>query len=527
MQQDYYNLVFETSFIMSDCSLKLASFNVGLSPKNDTRAFDVVVLGSGNAGLCAALSAREAGAKNVLLVERGPLAARGGNSYFAGGLFRFAYDDGACMPDIVEISAESLARSDFGRYDGDDFYGDLCRVTNYRCDPELAGRLVNDSLDGMQWLKAQGVRFELQFGRHSFKVGDRQRFAGGAIVAAIGGGAGLVDALFNAVQRAGITVWYSARGKSLLTERGAVRGVRIEGEGGIEDVTCGGVVLATGGFEANPQWRAKYLGAGWDLALVRGTQYNTGDGIQMALDAGAQPYGHWSGAHAVSWEANAPPFGDRAVGDLFSRHSYTLGIMVNRLGKRFVDEGADMRVYTYAKYGVEVLKQPEQIAYQIFDQKTEPMLREDYRSSHVTRFEANSIAELAGVIEVDSRELTATVEGYNRAARDGAFDPSVKDGLRTDGITPPKSNWAQRLDSPPFVAFPVSCGITYTFGGVRISAEANVMRADDEPIPGLFGCGEIIGGLFYHNYPGGTGLMTGAVYGRVAGRNAAIAATAN
>lgn len=498
----------------------IAPGSIGVNAENWVH-FDVIVLGGGNAGLCAALAAREAGAERVLLVERGPRDWRGGNSYFAGGLFRFAYDDGACMPEIVEHSAASLARCDFGRYSEEDYYADLGRVTNYRCDPQLADRLVTESRDGMRWLRAQGVRFELQFGRHSFAVGGRQRFSGGAIVAAIGGGAGLIESLFAAAERRGIEIWYGARARTLRLSGDAVTGVRIERAEGTTEVTCGGVVLATGGFEANPQWRAKYLGPGWDLAHVRGTPYNTGDGIQMALDAGAQPYGHWSGCHAVSWEANAPPFGDREVGDLFSRHSYTLGIMVNKRAERFVDEGADMRVYTYAKYGREVLKQPDQIAYQIFDQKVVPLLREDYRSAKATRIEAKTIAELAVAIEVDPGALEATIGAYNAAAGAGTFDPSSRDGLRTTGIVPPKSNWAQRLDAPPYVAFPVSCGITYTFGGVRISPDARVLRSDERPIAGLFGCGEIIGGLFYHNYPGGTGLMTGAVYGRLAGRNAA------
>lgn len=481
---------------------------------------DVVVVGGGNAGLCAALSAREAGASRVVLLERAPEAQRGGNSYFSGGLFRFPYDDGRGLIEIAEVSPQAFAGAEFRYYGEEEFYTDLCRVTNYRTDPELANALVSESCETMRWLRDLGVRFELQFSRQSFVVRGKHRFEGGAIVAAIGGGAGLIDSLYEAARRRGIEVRYGARARALLLDGGAVRGVRVQDAAKTEELHAHAVVLACGGFEANPQWRARYLGAGWDLALVRGTPYNTGDGIAMAMDAGALPYGHWSGCHAVSWDANAPPFGDRKMGDLFSRHSYTLGIMVNKHGCRFVDEGADLRVYTYAKYGHLVLAQPDQIAYQIFDQKVLALLRDDYRASRTTRVEAQSIEELAAALEIDARMLAQTIAEYNAAAGEQPFDPSRKDGKSTRNLDPPKSNWAQRLDAPPFVAYPVTCGITYTFGGVRVAADGRVLDARAQAIPGLFACGELIGGLFYHNYPGGTGLMAGSVFGRQAGKNA-------
>jgi tricarballylate dehydrogenase len=286
------------------------------------------------------------------------------------------------------------------------------------------------------------------------------------------------------------------------------------------------VVLACGGFEANAEMRTRYLGPGWELAKVRGTRFNTGDGIAMALAVGAMPHGNWSGCHAVGWDRNAPEFGDLAVGDAFQKHSYPFGIMVNARGERFVDEGADLRNYTYAKYGHEVLKQPQQFAWQVFDAKVVHLLRDEYRIRQITKASAATLEELAAKLEgVDPNRFLETVRAFNAAVRtDVPFDPNVKDGRGTAGIAPPKSNWATPLDTPPFEAYQVTCGITFTFGGLRIDDGGRVLDTDLAPIPGLYSAGELVGGLFYFNYPGGTGLMSGAVFGRLAGTSAAQAA---
>jgi tricarballylate dehydrogenase len=283
------------------------------------------------------------------------------------------------------------------------------------------------------------------------------------------------------------------------------------------------VVLATGGFESNAEWRARYLGPSWDLAKVRGTRFNAGDGIRMALDAGASPAGHWSGCHAVAWDLNAPEFGDLAVGDGFQKHSYPFGIVVNARGERFLDEGADFRNYTYAKYGREILEQPGRLAWQVFDAKVAGLLRHEYRIRQVTKVAAATLHELAiGMEGVDAAGFLRTVEGFNAAVQvEVPFNPNELDGRGTRRITPPKSNWANRLDEPPFEAYAVTCGITFTFGGVRIDSGARVLDVAGQPIPGLFACGEMAGGLFFFNYPGGSGLTAGAVFGRVAGANAA------
>jgi tricarballylate dehydrogenase len=306
----------------------------------------------------------------------------------------------------------------------------------------------------------------------------------------------------------------------MLDGRGAIRGVTCRGADGFFEVATRSVVLASGGFEANPEWRTRYLGPGWELAHVRGTRHNTGDGIRIALEVGAQPYGNWSGCHAVAWDAGSPPFGDRRVGDMFQKHSYPLGIIVNVRGERFVDEGADFRNYTYAKYGREILRQPQRLAFQIFDQKVVPILREEYRIREVTKGEAGTIEELARQLDIDPRGLARTVADYNTGVAPGEFNPAVLDGKGTRGVVPPKSNWAQTLDTPPFVGYAVTCGITFTFGGLRITPRAEVLDTEDRPIPGLLAAGELVGGLFYENYPGGTGLMAGAAFGRLAGEQA-------
>ncbi|MEX1034667.1 MAG: FAD-dependent tricarballylate dehydrogenase TcuA [Sneathiella sp.] len=485
--------------------------------------YDVVVVGAGNAALCAALSAEENGAK-VLVLECAPEEVSGGNSRFTAGAIRFAYngleDLQAVMPDLTETE---IATTDFGTYTEDQFFDDMFRVTQHRTDPDLCEVLVRRSFATIRWMREKGVRFVPIYGRQAFKVDGKFKFWGGLTVEAWGGGPGLVEALLKSAGKHGIDVWYEARALELITDGVSVTGVKIRRGGKIEKVSAKSVILAAGGFQANTEMRTRYLGPNWDLAKVRGTPYNTGDGIRMAMDIGASSAGNWSGCHAVGWERNAPEFGDLAVGDGFQKHSYPFGIIVNAKGERFVDEGADFRNYTYAKYGREVLAQPGHFAWQIFDQKTLHLLRDEYRIREVTKVTADTIEELAQKLEgVDPEGFIATVKAYNGAVQtDIPFNPNVKDGRATKGLPLPKSNWANQLTEAPFEAYAITCGITFTFGGLRINTAAEVQSTDYKPIPGLFAAGELVGGIFYNNYPGGTGLMNGAVFGKIAGKSAA------
>jgi tricarballylate dehydrogenase len=490
------------------------------------KQFDVVVVGKGNAALCAALAARDEGA-SVAMVEAASEEESGGNSRFAGGVMRFAYSSVDDLKRVTELTDAEVAESDFGTNTTDEFFDDLFRLTNFRTDPVLSEMLVTRSLDIMVWLRSKGVKFVPNFGRQSAMVNGKRRFFGRLPIEASGGGAGLVQALDKAASTAGVEVFYSTRAKRLIQDGDRVVGVYASMGGEPVEFIAKSVVLACGGFEANPEMRARYLGPGWELAKVRGTRFNQGDGIRMALDIGAAPYGNWSGCHATGWDLNAPEFGDVGVGDQFQKHSYIFGLLVNANGKRFVDEGLDFHSFTYAKYGGEVLKQPGQFAWQVFDAKVAKLLRSEYRIRMMTKVSADTLEELATKLEgVDPGAFLATVRAFNAAVRsDVPFDHTVKDGRGTVGIEPPKSNWAQALDTPPFDAYATTCGITFTFGGLRIDPEdGQVLDVTLAPIPGLFCAGEMVGGLFYFNYPSGTGLVSGALFGRVAGAGAGRAA---
>ena len=485
--------------------------------------YDVVVVGAGNAALSGALAAKEI-CGSVLVVEKAPEYFRGGNTYFTGGIIRFAFNGLEDIKTLIpDMSPTEEASVDVGSYTQDQFYADMMRVTQGLADPELAQILVSQSLPALQWLREKGVRFILSYGRQAFKDGDKFRFWGGLLVEAVGAGKGLSDQQFEAAQRSGIEVRYSTQGVSLIRdEAGTVCGLRVLGPDGFEDIAARAVVLAAGGFESNAEMRCRYLGPGWELVKVRGIPYNTGDGIRMALDVGAQAHGHWSGCHAVAWDMNAPPFGDRTITELYQKHSYPLGIIVNLEGNRFLDEGADFRNYTYVTYGRALLTQPQGVAFQIFDDKVKDMLRDEYRIPQVTMARADTIEELATRLDIDGDGLVRTVREYNNAVRtEVPYNPSIKDGRGTVGIHPPKSNWAQPIDSPPYLGYAVTCGITFTFGGVRIDNRGQVVTNSQEPIPGLYAAGEMVGGLFYYNYPGGSGLSAGMVFGRLAGTSAA------
>ncbi len=481
----------------------------------------VVVVGDGNAALCAALSAREHGS-DVVVLEWASKPQRGGNSAFSGGAFRVAYDGVDDIMKIVpDLTPTERETSDFGQYTRAQYFDDLARLSQYRMDAELGEILVSDSLDTLIWMQRLGVRFVPIYGRQAFKVDGRFRFWGGLTVEAAGGGLGLIQSLNTAAERKGIEAHYGARAVSLVMDGQAVSGITYIQHGRSHTIPADAIILASGGFHANAEWRARYLGRDWDLAKVRGNRFNTGDGIRMAIEAGAQPYGHWSGCHAVAYDRNAPEFGEL---ELLSqqKNSFPFGIMVNARGERFFDEGADFRNYIYATLGRAILQQPGSIAWQVFDQRVAHLLSGEYRIRQITRVEADTLPDLAAKLDgVDPAGFLQTVARYNEAVRaDVPFNPNTKDGRCTIGLAVPKSNWANPLDSPPYIAFGVTCGITFTYGGVRIDANARVMTPEGKPIENLYAAGELTGGLYYVNYPGGAGLMSGSVFGRRAGAHA-------
>ncbi len=489
---------------------------------NNKQDYDVIVVGGGNAALCAALTARENGAR-VMLLERAPEDERGGNSGFAGGGMRFVYNNQEEVYKLVpDLSAAEIANTDFRTYTEERYFDDMYRVTQYRTNPDLAEVMIKNSTEVMHWMRTQGVRFIPRYARQTPDVNGKFEFFSPPTLGVAGEGRGLVDALYAAAARAGVEVRYRALVQSLLHDDDGVHGVKVRIEGKTTELRAKSVVLACGGFESNAEWRTRYLGAGWDLAKVRGTRFNTGDGIRMALEIGAQPYGNWSSAHAVGWDLNAPPYGDIEVGDGFSKFSYPLGIMVNADGHRFLDEGADFFHMTYAKYGKVILAQPGQFAWQVFDAKVLDILGPLYRIKKMTKVRANTLEELADKLEgVNKPQFLKTVEQFNAAVMtDVPFAQSVRDGRGTHGLAVPKSNWAQAISDGPFEAYAVTCGITFTFGGLKITTQGEVVDTEDRPIPGLYAAGELVGGIFYFNYPGGSGLINGAVYGRIAGRNA-------
>jgi tricarballylate dehydrogenase len=490
----------------------------------EARGHDVIVVGAGNAGMSAAHAARERGAR-VLVVEKADPEWSGGNSAFTAGAVRIAHGGLAELRDILEgIDDDLAAKTDLDPYTAEEFLADMRRVTLGRGDERMARILVGDSGPAMRWLHERGLRFRLMYERQSYEVDGRHRFWGGLAVGTVDGGEGLMDQHRAAADRTGIELRHGAAVVDLARDQsGAVTGVVVRGEDGLtETLSARAVVLAAGGFESNPRLRAAYLGPNWDVAKVRGTPHNTGEVLMAAVAHGARAYGNWSGCHAIQWDADAPPTGDREITNRLSRQSYPVGIVVNRRGERFIDEGEDFRNYTYAKFGAEVLKQPEGIAAQVFDAKTVGLLRTiDYEAPGAARVDAGTLGELADGLGIDRQGFERTVEAFNAAVQPGEFDPSVKDGKRTNGIAPPKSNWALPVDEPPFTGFRITCGITFTFGGVQVDDDARVLDAGGRPIPGLCAAGELVGGLFFHNYPGGTGLTAGAVFGRRAGYAAA------
>ncbi len=455
--------------------------------------FDVIVVGGGIAGLSAALSAAEVGA-GVALLEKAPQAERGGNTRFADAQFRFPHE---------------ADRYGARTYSEDEFRDDLTRLSRGRANRELIEALVRDAAPAVEWLTGHGVAWDEGF---PHTAGYRRRPAQG--------GQGLVDTLFARCAEAGVGVRYEHAAQQLVRDAGGrVRAVRAATPGGLVDFEArGGVVLACGGFQANVQMRVAHLGRFTDGLILRGSRYNTGEGIQMALDIGAQPAGQWGDYHSAVIDARSP----KTECGVTALYNFQMGIIVDTQGRRFLDEGEDWRDNTYVKFGKAIAEHGDGLAFCIFDQQA-------YRRPEFQRawypvappIVADTLEELATALAVPAESLVRTVREFNAAVQPGELDFDRLDGKAAVGITPPKSNWALSIAEAPFVAVPVTGGITFTFGGLKIDTSARVIDMAGRVIEGLYAAGEPIGELYYYNYPGATSCLRGCVFGRIAGRHAA------
>jgi tricarballylate dehydrogenase len=489
--------------------------------------FDVIVVGAGNAALLSALAARAEGAR-VAVLEKAPLKLRGGNTRFSGGVFRCAYSNLADLIPIVRHhdNPQTVVADP---YTPTSYRKDIERVTSGRADPELTTVLIDRSYDTVRWMADLGVPWEFNraVGAVTIPGAATVKLPLGGALRVKGEGVVLSTSLFRLVEEAGVEILYETQAVRIITAAdGRVTGIEVRGPAGMRVLDCQAIVLASGGFQANPEMRTAYLGPAWSLVKVRGTRFNTGEMLRAALASGAQSYGEWAGCHATPIDADAPLYGELRLTDKTNRLSYPFSVMVNLDGERFVDEGEDFNLYTYAKMGRQILQERGAVVFQIFDRKTIPLLETRYNTG--TPVTADTLPELVDRIDERYRSLgihkatmLKTLENYNAVVQDGVFDPDIRDGKQTTGLRPEKTNWATRLDEPPFHAYAVSLGITFTFGGLRINPNAEVVDYLERPIPGLFATGEITGGFFYLNYPAGAGLMRGAVFGRIAGANAA------
>ena len=483
---------------------------------------DVVVVGGGNAGFSAAHAAAERG-RRVLLLEKGEPAQAGGNSYYTAGAIRVAHDGLTDVADLLDED-DRHAVTVLPPYPAATFAADMTKVTGGRNDPALTEVLIAESQATLRWLHDKGLRYRLMYERQAYPDAQgRQVFWGGLAIGSTGGGKGLIEQHTRAAQEGGVEIRYGVRARDLVRDDARITGVTwTDTAGSSGTVHARSVVLAAGGFEADPGLRREHLGEGWQRATVRGTPLNTGDMLTAAITAGAATHGDWTTCHSVAWDAWFPGNeGNRELTNRLTRGGYPLGIVVNTGGERFLDEGADFRNYTYAEYGARILAQPGGLAFQLFDATTRPQLRtEEYDMPGVSVVVGESIEDLAARIDIDPVALRRTIEAFNAGIdRTIPLDLAIKDG-RASRVDPPKSNWAIPLDTPPYSAFPVTCGITFTFGGLHADTGGRVLDTTGTPVPGLFVCGEMLGGLFSGNYPGGTGLTAGAVFGRRAGMHA-------
>src|SRR3977135_3384096 len=456
-----------------------------------TRKFDVLVIGGGNAALCAAISARRAGA-SVLVLEGAPKFYRGGNTRHTR-IMRCCHD---APTDILT-----------GPYTEQEFWDDLLRLTGGQTDEELAKHMIKESKDILGWVVEQGVRWQPSLGG-TLRLGRTNSFF-------LGGGRAMLNALYLTAEGLGVDILYDAEALDLDIDNGMFLSATLKQGDGDVSVRASTLVAAAGGFEANIEWLREYWGAAHDNFLIRGTPYNRGSILKMLLNKGVQDVGDPTQCHAVAIDARAPKFD----GGIITRHdSVVFGIVVNKHAARFYDEGEDIWPKRYAIWGRLVAAQPDQIAYIIFDST----VLNSFMPTLFPPIKAGSIAELAGKFELDPAVLEKTIAEFNAAVRPGTFDHTVLDDCRTEGLTPPKTHWARKIETAPYLAYPVRPGITFTYLGTRVNKQTRMMMKNGKPSANMFAAGEIMAGnVLGQGYAAGIGMTIGSVFGRVAGREAA------
>ena len=488
----------------------------------------IIVVGTGNAALCSAIAAAQNKA-DVAVVEAASYEEFGGNSRYTAGALRFSYEnreDIMVLLDDETKQDEKTWRSDFGNYPVKTFISELNTLAEGRGNKELQQILAEQSYPTVLWLKESGIKFLPIYSRQAYEVDGKYVFWGGLTLASEEEGEGLIQREYQIAKELGVKFIFNSPAKELIYNNSKVRGVICEGGKRME---ADAVVLACGGFEANAEQRNKHIGKGWDKAKVRGTKHNQGDGLTMATTIGARTAGNWGGCHAVFMDSNSPDYGNLDIPHIdrknYRKISYPFGVMLNRDGRRFLDEGADFRNYTYAKYGKEVLAQPGGFAWQIFDSQVTNLLYQEYNTPDATKRTADSLEQLIDQLDdLEQEQALQTLKDYNAAIdEEKKFNPTIKDGKASKPKEgPPKSNWASPLSQKPFTAYRVTCGITFTYGGLAIDKNARVLDKNGKAIPGLYTAGEMVGDIFHHNYPGGSGLTSGSVFGKISGTFAAI-----
>ena len=459
-------------------------------------AYDVVVVGGGNAGMCAALSARERGA-SVVVLESAPRHFRGGNSRHTRNL--------RCMH-------EQPTPYMTGAYREDEFFDELVRVSGPGIDEPLARRAIRESATCGAWMSTRGARFQSSL-RGTLHLGRTNLFF-------LGGGKAVLNAYYARASELGVDVAYDTEVVGLDIADVGCRSVQVRTPGHVHSVQAGAVVVASGGFEANLEWLREAWGDAVDGFVIRGTPYNRGTVLRLLLAAGAEPVGDATACHAVAVDARAPKFDGGIVTRL---DCIPFGIVVNADGRRFGDEGEDFWPKRYAVWGSMVARQPRQTAFVIVDAKAAGA----FMPSVYPPIVADSIDALAAELQLPADALQATLASFNQAVQPGTVDYAALDGCRTVGLTPEKTNWAQRIDTPPYWAYPLRPGITFTYLGVRVDVQARVLMQQGQPARNLFAAGEVMAGnILRRGYLAGFGMTIGTVFGRIAGRGASALARA-